>query len=111
MDIPAGIDNGQVLRVPNQGDSGFNGGPNGHLHVNVTVRPDPVFSRKGFDVHCEIPITYTQAVLGDELTVQPLMVMLNTLLARAPRTELHSVLEIKVLKRLARILGATNMLK
>ncbi|NLK70034.1 MAG: molecular chaperone DnaJ [Clostridiales bacterium] len=69
VEIPAGIDNGQVLRVPNQGDSGFNGGPNGHLHVNVTVRPDPVFTRDGFDVHCEIPITYTQAVLGDELTV------------------------------------------
>lgn len=69
VEIPAGIDNGQVLRIPNQGDSGLNGGPSGNLHVGVTVRPDPVFSRNGFDVHCEIPITYTQAVLGDELTV------------------------------------------
>lgn len=69
VEIPAGIDNGQVLRVPNQGDSGLNGGPSGNLHVGVTVRPDPVFSRNGFDVHCEIPLTYTQAVLGDEITV------------------------------------------
>lgn len=69
VEIPAGIDNGQVLRVPNNGDSGLNGGPSGNLHVGITVRPDPVFTRNGFDVHCEIPLTYTQAVLGDEITV------------------------------------------
>lgn len=69
VDIPAGIDNGQTLRVSGQGDCGINGGPSGNLNVNITVRPHPLFQRDGFDVHCEIPITYTQAVLGDEITV------------------------------------------
>ncbi len=69
VDIPAGIDDGQILRVGGQGDSGLNGGSNGDLNVVVSVRPHPLFERNGYDVHCEIPITYTQAVLGDEITV------------------------------------------
>ena len=69
VDIPAGIDDGQVLRVSGQGDCGSNGGPNGNLHVNVRVKAHPLFTRDDYDVHCEIPITYTQAVMGDELVV------------------------------------------
>lgn len=69
VDVPAGIDNGQTLRVSGQGDCGINGGPNGNLNVSVTVRPHPIFNRDGYDVHCEIPLTYMQAVLGDEITV------------------------------------------
>ncbi|MBQ2823179.1 MAG: molecular chaperone DnaJ [Oscillospiraceae bacterium] len=69
VSIPAGIDKGQVLRVPGKGNAGTNGGPNGDLHVVVNVRPDPIFEREGFDIHTDIPITYTQAVLGDEITV------------------------------------------
>lgn len=69
VDIPAGIDDGQILRVGGQGDNGLNGGPSGDLHVVISVRPHPIFTRDGFDVHCEIPITYAQAVLGDEITV------------------------------------------
>lgn len=67
--VPAGIDDGQTLQVSGQGHAGVNGGPNGDLHVNVTVRPDPIFERDGYDIHTDIPITYTQAVLGDEITV------------------------------------------
>ena len=67
--VPAGIDNGQTLRISGEGDCGINGGPNGNLNVSVTVRPHPLFTREGFDVHCEIPITYAQAVMGDEITV------------------------------------------
>lgn len=69
VDIPAGIDDGQILRVGGQGDNGLNGGPSGNLNVVVSVRPHPLFVRNGSDIHCEIPITYTQAVLGDEITV------------------------------------------
>lgn len=47
----------------------MNGGPSGDLNVVISVRPHPIFVRDGYDVHCEIPITYTQAVLGDEITV------------------------------------------
>lgn len=69
INVPAGIDDGQNLRVPNGGDCGVNGGPNGDLYINISVRPDPIFSRDGFDVWTEIPITYGQAALGDEITV------------------------------------------
>lgn len=67
--VPAGIDNGQTFVMRGQGDNGANGGPPGDLHIAVTVRPDPIFERQGFDIWCEIPITYTQAVLGDKIVV------------------------------------------
>lgn len=69
VDIPAGIDNGQTFIVRGQGDDGVNGGPSGDLNVTVLVKDDPIFQRDGFDVWVDIPITYTQAVLGDEITV------------------------------------------
>ena len=69
VNIPAGIDDGQTFVVRGQGDQGQNGGPAGDLHVTVSVRPDPLFERDGFDIWCDIPITYTQAVLGDEIVV------------------------------------------
>lgn len=69
LKIPAGIDNGQILRVSGQGDAGLNGGPNGDLNVSVTVRPHELFTRSGNDIFCEIPISYAQAVLGDKVTV------------------------------------------
>lgn len=66
---PAGIDDGQTFLVRGQGDHGINNGPAGDVAVTVTVRPDPLFERDGFNIWCEVPITYTQAVLGDEITV------------------------------------------
>lgn len=69
IDIPAGIDDGQTLAVRGQGNSGANGGPAGDLNVTVSVRPDPIFTRDGYDIWIDIPITFTQATLGDELTV------------------------------------------
>lgn len=69
VNIPGGIDNGQTLSIRNAGHCGINGGPRGDLNVTVAVEPDSIFSRKGFDIWCEIPITYTQAVLGDEIVV------------------------------------------
>ncbi|MFT3950381.1 MAG: molecular chaperone DnaJ [Oscillospiraceae bacterium] len=69
VEIPAGIDDGQTLRVSGGGDAGANGGPNGDLLLTVTVRPDAIFDRDGYDIWTEIPITYVQAALGDEITV------------------------------------------
>ncbi|MBQ8826865.1 MAG: molecular chaperone DnaJ [Oscillospiraceae bacterium] len=69
VSVPAGIDDGQTLQVSGQGHAGTNGGPSGDLHVVITVRPDPIFERDGYDIHTDIPITYAQAVLGDEITV------------------------------------------
>ena len=72
VDIPAGIDDGQIINMRGGGDAGVNGGPSGDLRVNVNVRPHPIFTREGFDVYCEIPITFTQAALGAEITVPTL---------------------------------------
>lgn len=69
VDIPAGIDNGQTLRVSGKGSAGANGGPNGDLLVTVSVKNSNIFQRDGYDVYCEIPITFAQAVFGAELTV------------------------------------------
>ena len=69
VDIPAGIDDGQMLRVSGQGDAGVNGGPSGNLNVGIRVKNHPLFEREEYDIHCEIPITYAQAVMGDELVV------------------------------------------
>ena len=69
VNVPAGIDDGQTFVLSGMGDHGVNGGPAGDLNVTVSVRPDPIFERDGYDVWCEIPVTFAQAVLGDELTV------------------------------------------
>lgn len=72
INIPAGIADEQMLKVSGQGNAGLNGGPEGDLLLIVTVRSHPVFTRKGNDVWCEIPLTFTQAALGAEITVPTL---------------------------------------
>lgn len=72
IDIPAGIDDRQTLKVRGEGNKGINGGPAGDLHVNVNVRPHPFFERDGFDVWCEVHVSVTQATLGDKLQVPTL---------------------------------------
>ncbi len=72
VEIPAGIDDGQIINLRGGGDAGINGGPSGDLRINVNMRPHPFFERKGFDVYCDIPITFAQAALGAEITVPTL---------------------------------------
>ncbi len=72
VSIPAGIDDEQVLSVGSKGNAGANGGPMGDLHVLVNVRPHAIFKRRGNDVWCEMPITFTQAALGADITVPTL---------------------------------------
>lgn len=69
VSVPAGIDDGQTFVLRGQGDDGLNGGPAGDVNVTVSVRRDPLFERDGYDVWCDVPITFTQAVLGAEVTV------------------------------------------
>ncbi|MBQ4100832.1 MAG: molecular chaperone DnaJ, partial [Oscillospiraceae bacterium] len=69
VSVPAGIDDGQTFAVRGQGDSGLNGGPAGNINITVSVRPDPLFEREGYNIWCEIPITFNQAVFGDEIIV------------------------------------------
>lgn len=70
--VPAGINHGQTFTLRGQGDAGLNGGPAGDANITVSIRPDPVFERDGYDVWCDIPITFMQAALGDEITVPTL---------------------------------------
>ena len=69
VNIPAGIDDGQVISLRGQGNSGKRGGPAGDLLISVGVRPHPLFKREGNAVYCEAPITFTQAALGAELEI------------------------------------------
>ena len=55
-----------------RGNAGANGGPNGDLHVYVSVRPHPIFQRRGTDVLCDMPVTFTQAALGADVEVPTL---------------------------------------
>ncbi|NSW91313.1 MAG: molecular chaperone DnaJ [Firmicutes bacterium] len=70
--IPAGIDNGQTISLRGEGEPGLRGGPAGDLYIDVRVKPHPIFTRKGNDIICEIPITFVQSALGGELEVPTL---------------------------------------
>ena len=72
INIPAGIDDGQVITIPGHGNAGVNGGPAGDLQVQVSVRPHPLFERDGFNIWYELPITYAQAALGAEVEIPTL---------------------------------------
>lgn len=68
--IPAGIDDGQAIRISGKGEPGVNGGPRGDLLVVVSVSKDPNFIRDGYDVLSEVKISYPTAVLGGEIKVK-----------------------------------------
>ena len=70
--VPAGVDDGQSVRVRGEGCVGSNGGPNGDLLAEVYIKRHPIFSRQNTDVYCEVPITFTQAALGAEIEVPTL---------------------------------------
>ena len=64
IDIPAGIDNGEQLRVPGKGGAGVNGGPNGDLYIEIRVNEHELYQRKGNDIYIELPVTITDLCLG-----------------------------------------------
>lgn len=70
--IPAGVDEGQVLTLQGEGNLGSKGGPRGDVYIVMRVQPHNLFRREGTDIICEMPITFVQAALGDELTVPTL---------------------------------------
>ena len=67
--VPAGVDNEQVLSLSGEGDAGSNGGGSGDLNILIRVKPHAVFRRQGYDIHIDVPVTFVQAALGDELVV------------------------------------------
>ncbi|MDO5686434.1 MAG: molecular chaperone DnaJ [Neisseria sp.] len=70
--IPAGIDNGQAIRLSGQGEPGTRGAPAGDLLVYIFIRKHAIFERDGRDLHCELPISFTVAALGGEVEVPTL---------------------------------------
>ncbi len=72
LNIPAGIDNGQAITLRGEGQAGDWGGEPGDLYVYITVEPHSLFTRKGYDIYCDIPITFGQAALGARIEVPTL---------------------------------------
>lgn len=70
--IPAGVDEGDRIRLSGEGEHGINGGPSGDLYVQIHLRPHPVFQREQNDLHCEMPISFTTAALGGEIDIPTL---------------------------------------
>jgi len=70
--IPAGIENGQTIKIPGHGGKGNNGGPNGDLYITFSINKDPNFERLGNDLYTTIEIDLYTAVLGGEITIDTL---------------------------------------
>jgi len=72
IDIPAGVDTGSVMPLRGEGEPGIKGGPNGDLYIYMRVKPHRLFKREGINIYIEMPISFTQAALGDEIDVPTL---------------------------------------
>jgi molecular chaperone DnaJ len=70
--IPAGVDEGDRIRLSGEGEAGVNGGPPGDLYVVIHLKEHSVFQRDGDDLHCEMPISFSQAALGGEIEIPTL---------------------------------------
>jgi molecular chaperone DnaJ len=70
--IPAGVDEGDRVRLSGEGEPGVNGGPPGDLYVQVHIKPHAVFQRDHDDLHCEMPISFVTAALGGEISIPTL---------------------------------------
>ncbi len=75
--VPAGIDEGTQLRFVGEGEGGILGGGRGDLYVAIGIEPHPLFKREGYDVICDVPISFTQAALGAKIDVPTLDGMVN----------------------------------
>jgi molecular chaperone DnaJ len=72
VQIPAGIESGQDIRLPGEGEAGAPGAPPGDLYIRVKVKKHPLFARDELDLHCQMPVTFSQAALGAPLEVPTL---------------------------------------
>lgn len=69
VEVPAGVSSDDYLKLSHRGNVSPDGGPRGHVLVSVAVRPDPRFERRGDDLLLDLPVTFGQAALGDEVEV------------------------------------------
>ncbi len=72
MKIPAGVDDGDRIRLSGEGEPGVNGGPAGDLYVQIQVKSHPVFQRDHDDLHCEMPVSFATAALGGDIEIPTL---------------------------------------
>lgn len=91
--IPAGIESGMRLRLAHEGEHGINGGPPGDLYVAVTVKPHPLFTRKGNDLLYDLPLHFTIAALGGKVEVPTLKG--KTMVKIPEGTQHDSILRLK----------------
>ena len=70
--IPAGVDEGDRVRLTGEGEPGVNGGPPGDLYVQVHIKPHPMFQRDHDDLHCEMPVSFATAALGGDIEIPTL---------------------------------------
>lgn len=100
IDIPAGVDEGAKLRVAGEGESGVNGGPPGDLFIVIHVQAHEFFEREGNDIYCEVPVTFVQAALGDELEVPTLSGRVKLKIPAGTQTDTYFRLRNKGVPRL-----------
>ena len=94
VNVPAGVDTNQILKVEGKGDAGRKKGTSGDLYIRIHVKRHQIFGRHGDDVHISRPIQFSQAVLGDEIEVPTLEG--TTVLLKVPSgTESRKVLRVK----------------
>lgn len=91
--IPAGVDETTTLRLIGEGDSGIYGGPRGDLYISIIILKHPFFTRNKYDIICEVPISFTQAILGTKIEVPTLDGKISLIIN--PFTKPDSLLRIK----------------
>jgi molecular chaperone DnaJ len=91
--VPAGVDNGDRIRLSREGEAGRNGGPPGDLYVDISVNDHPIFTREGQNLSCEVPVSFATAVLGGTVDVPTLDG--NVLLKVPPETQSGSVFRLR----------------
>jgi molecular chaperone DnaJ len=98
--IPAGVDEGAQLRISGEGEAGLRGGPSGDLYVVIRVKPHDFFEREGEDIYCEIPLTFAQAALGDEIEIPTLTEKIKLKIPPGTQTDTYFRLKGKGVPRL-----------
>lgn len=91
--IPAGVENGQVIKLKGHGAPGANGGPDGDLYITFSIAEDPRWTREGNDLHAKLPLDLYTAILGGEVTVDTLSGKVK--LKVKPETANNTVMRLK----------------
>lgn len=98
--IPAGVDEGAQLRISGEGEAGLRGGPPGDLYIVIRVKSHDFFEREGDDIYCEVPLTFVQAALGDEIEIPTLSEKVKLKIPAGTQTNTYFRLKGKGVPRL-----------